>query len=73
MTGSSVNLNADEAVFDNDVAFDPDSLPFSQLFVRGFANDDQIALDGGPDGPSLFPLAYVYGGVGGRSLRRRDG
>ena len=64
MTGSSVNLNADEAVFDNDVAFDPDSLPFSQLFVRGFANDDQIALDGGPDGPSLFPLAYVYGGLG---------
>ena len=64
VTGSSLNLNADEAVFDNDVAFDPDSLPFSQLFVRGFANDDQIALDGGPDGPSLFPLAFVYGGLG---------
>jgi Ca2+-binding RTX toxin-like protein len=65
VTGSSLNLNADETAYDNDVAFDPDSLPFFPvLFVRTFSSNDQVALDGGPDGPSLFPFAHVYGGLG---------
>jgi Ca2+-binding RTX toxin-like protein len=67
VSGPSVNLNADEAVPDQDLVFGDMDLG-SQLLAWTRGGDDRIAFDGGPDGPSAFPFAWVWTGLGNDAL-----